>query len=32
MSLRIMAVPQRIRLEVDCSIWSAAVITLPFIS
>jgi hypothetical protein len=30
--MRIMAVPQRIRLEVADSIWSAAVITLAFIS
>ena len=29
---RIMVVPQRIRLEVACSIWSAAVITFEFIS
>ena len=30
--VRIMALPQRIRLEVACSIWSAALMTLPFIS
>jgi hypothetical protein len=32
MTMRIMAIPQRIRLEVADSIWSAAVMTLPFIS
>jgi hypothetical protein len=31
-TMRIMAAPQRIRLEVADSIWSAAVMTLPFIS
>ena len=31
-AMRIMALPQRIRLEVACSIWSAALMTLPFIS
>jgi hypothetical protein len=28
----IMAMPQRIMLAVVCNIWSAAVMTLPFIS
>ncbi len=32
MNLRVMVMPQRIRLEVADSIWSAAVITLAFIS
>ena len=32
MAMRIMAAPQRIRLEVADSIWSAAVMTLAFIS
>ena len=32
MTMRIMAAPQRIRLEVADSIWSAAVMTLAFIS
>jgi hypothetical protein len=29
---RFMSVPQRIRLETDCIIWSAAEITFEFIS
>jgi hypothetical protein len=32
MKVRVMALPQRIRLEVADSIWSAAEITLAFIS